>query len=110
MEDDVINLIRDELGISGSFEDAEAVPFKGTKLMVTTDMLSEGDDFPDGMPSYAVGWVSVAANLSDLAAVGAAPLGLVMAWGFPDIGEERIREIARGMKECAAFHGTRIFG
>jgi thiamine-monophosphate kinase len=110
MEDDIINLIRAELGISGPFEDAESVPLGGTKLMVTTDMLSEGDDFPQGMPPHAIGWVSVAANLSDLAAVGAAPLGLVMAWGFPRPEDERIREIAKGMKECASFHKTRILG
>jgi thiamine-monophosphate kinase len=110
-EEEVIELIKRELKLPRAFEDAELVPFGKTNLLVTTDMLNEGDDFPPGMPYEAIGWVSVAANLSDLAAVGAKPLGVLMAWGIPRIlPQDGVREIAKGMRQCASAHGTQVLG
>ncbi len=110
-EIEIINTIRKGIGVSGHFEDGERIVFNETNLIATTDMLNEGDDFPAGTPYSAMGWISVAANLSDLAAVGAKPLFLLMSWGIPSsFGEREISEIASGMGKCASFHGVRILG
>ncbi|OIO20973.1 thiamine-phosphate kinase [Candidatus Micrarchaeota archaeon CG1_02_47_40] len=111
-EIEIINTIRKELGISKApFLDAEYSPFLGTNIIATTDMLNEGDDFPKGMPFEAIGWVSIAANLSDLAAVGAKPLFLLTNWGIPsNLKRQDIASIARGMQKCASFHGVKILG
>ncbi|MBI5036705.1 thiamine-phosphate kinase [Candidatus Micrarchaeota archaeon] len=109
-EREIIELLKKELSLPAAFEDAEAIPFKGTQLIVTTDMLSEGDDFPLGTPHYAMGWIASAANISDLGARGANPLGFLMSWGIPALAEQQIREIARGIRECADFHGTKCIG
>jgi len=47
---------------------------------ITTDMLHERTDFPAGTTRYTAGWRSVAASLSDLAAVGATPTAAVAAY------------------------------
>jgi len=47
---------------------------------ITTDMLHESTDFPAGTTRYTAGWRSVAASLSDLAAMGAAPTAAVAAY------------------------------
>ena len=109
-EDELVRMIKRELGADSGFEDAESVPFLGKQLLVTTDMLTDGDDFPPGMPYDAIGWKAVAASLSDLAAAGAKPLGMTMAWGLPRVmPEEGARQIAKGMAKCARAHKTRVW-
>lgn len=80
-------------------------------LVVTTDMLHRTTDFPGEMTGEDIGWMSVAVSLSDVAAMGAKPIGVVAAWGIPgDTDVSFIDGIARGMKECASKHGTDIVG
>jgi thiamine-monophosphate kinase len=57
---------------------------EGQRLVVTTDVLVEGVHFSDRTtPPEAVGWRAVAANLSDLAAMGALPLGITVGLSLP---------------------------
>ncbi|MGP8321680.1 MAG: thiamine-phosphate kinase [Methanosarcinaceae archaeon] len=80
-------------------------------LVVTTDMLHRRTDFPPQMSAWQIGWMAVAVNLSDVAAMGARPVGILSAIGFPadtDIG--LVEEIARGMADCAKACGTIIIG
>lgn len=110
-EEELTKIVKRELGADSGFEDAEAIPFSGKHLVATTDMLTEGDDFPPGMPYDAIGWNAVAANLSDIAAAGAKPLGVLMAWGVPRVlPEEGVRQIAKGMAASARAHRTRVLG
>jgi len=110
-EEELTRLIKKEIGADPNFEDAEAIRYLGKNIVATTDMLTEGDDFPPGMPYEAIGWKAVSASLSDLAAAGAKPLGVLMAWGLPRImPEEGAQLIARGMAKCARAHKTRVLG
>ena len=110
-EEELTLLLKRALGLGTGFEDAESIPHMGKHLVVTTDMLSEGSDFPPGMPYDAIGWNAVAANLSDIAAAGARPLGLLMACGFPrNMPDAAVREIGLGMSRCARAHRTRVLG
>ncbi|MEM9541287.1 MAG: thiamine-phosphate kinase [Cyanobacteria bacterium P01_E01_bin.42] len=53
-------------------------------LVVTTDVLVENTHFSDRTTSpFDVGWRSAAANLSDLAAMGANPVGLTIGLSLP---------------------------
>lgn len=53
-------------------------------LVVTTDVLVENTHFSDRTTSsFDVGWRSAAANLSDLAAMGASPIGLTIGLSLP---------------------------
>ncbi|MCX8194906.1 MAG: thiamine-phosphate kinase [Candidatus Micrarchaeota archaeon] len=108
---DAICIIKKELRVESGFEDAECIPYKGKNIVATTDMLTEGEDFPPGLSYEGIGWNTVAANLSDLAAAGAKPIGVLVAWGLPrEIPPDGIRQIAAGMSSCARAHKTRVIG
>ena len=80
-------------------------------LVVTTDMLHRTTDFPPQMSPWQIGWMAAAVNLSDVASMGARPVGILSALGFPantDVGF--VEEIARGMADCAKACSTTVIG
>jgi thiamine-monophosphate kinase len=80
-------------------------------LVATTDMLHRDTDFPDIMNPWQMGWMSVAVNLSDIAAMGAEPSGVLIAVGLPPEADLFfIDELFSGFGDCAGFYGTRIVG
>ncbi len=80
-------------------------------LVATTDMLHQKTDFPDIMNPWQMGWMAVAVNLSDIAAMGAEPVGVLIAAGLPpEVDLYFIDELFSGFADCAAFYGTRILG
>jgi len=104
----IIDVIKRSLGAPSSFEDAEEL--KGGSVC-TTDMVLDFDDFPKGTKPYFKGWTAVCSSVSDLAAVGAKPLGVVASWAIPrGMPRSEIAEIARGMRDCATAAGTRVVG
>ncbi|MDW7726484.1 MAG: thiamine-phosphate kinase [Candidatus Methanoperedens sp.] len=99
--------------IAGAGDDDCAVLDQGGEeyLVITTDMLHRKTDFPEKMTGWQIGWMSAAVNLSDLAAKGAIPIGLVMAMGIPDDTElSFVDKIVKGMDDCAIRFGTEIIG
>jgi thiamine-monophosphate kinase len=82
------------------------------QLVVTTDMLVDGVHFSDRTTSPEdVGWRSVAANLSDLAAMGALPLGITVGLSLPgDVAVDWIESLYRGMQQCLESYQTVILG
>lgn len=97
---------------------AVLLPPPGEHLIVSTDVLVEGvhfslgmTDTPVTMTPLDVGWRSVAANLSDLAAMGALPLGLTVGLAAPpNCPVATIEGIYQGMAACGQAYGTPIIG
>ncbi|HIK34039.1 MAG TPA: thiamine-phosphate kinase [Oscillatoriales cyanobacterium M59_W2019_021] len=81
-------------------------------LVVTTDMLVDGVHFSDRTTSPAdTGWRAAAANLSDLAAMGATPVALTVALGLPgDTPVDWVEDLYRGMVACLQPYHTEIVG
>ncbi|MCC3451650.1 MULTISPECIES: thiamine-phosphate kinase [unclassified Microcoleus] len=81
-------------------------------LAVTTDMLVDGVHFSDRTTSpYDAGWRAAAANLSDLAAMGAKPLAVTVALAVTaDTAVEWVEEFYRGMTACLQEYHTPIAG
>ncbi|AKG23898.1 thiamine-phosphate kinase [Calothrix sp. 336/3] len=81
-------------------------------LVVTTDVLVDNIHFSNITTSAAdAGWRAVAANLSDLAAMGAKPVGITVGLGLPgDTCVEWVRQLYQGMGECLNQYGTVIVG
>ena len=81
-------------------------------LVVTTDVLVDGVHFSDRTTSpFDVGWRSCAANLSDLAAMGATPLGITVGLSLP--GEKTVswvEEVYRGIDACLKDARTFLVG
>ncbi|MDJ0572229.1 MAG: thiamine-phosphate kinase [Pleurocapsa sp. MO_192.B19] len=99
---------QDVVGDDGAI--LETTPDKS--LVVTTDVLVDGVHFSDRTTTaFDVGWRAAAANLSDLAAMGANPLGITVGLSLP--GEQAVdwvEELYRGMDCCLKVYQTPIVG
>ncbi|MDB9495784.1 thiamine-phosphate kinase [Spirulina major CS-329] len=84
----------------------------GMRLVVTTDVLVEGVHFSDPTtPPAAVGWRSLAANLSDLAAMGATPIGFTIGLSLPPTTRlDWIEALYTGMKRCGDEYDAPMVG
>ncbi|NLG59170.1 MAG: thiamine-phosphate kinase [Gammaproteobacteria bacterium] len=70
--------------VTGIGDDAAVLrPGDGRELVVTTDVLNEGVHFLAAQPPADIGWKALAVNLSDLAAMGAAPAWCTLALTLP---------------------------
>lgn len=66
----------------GLLDDAAVLEIGGTQLVLTHDMIVEGVHFLSDDPAGDVAWKLVAVNLSDLAAKGARPAGLLLGYSL----------------------------
>jgi thiamine-monophosphate kinase len=71
-------------------------------LVVTTDMLVDEIHFSDRTTAPAdVGWRAAAANLSDLAAMGASPTAITVGLGLPgETAVSWVEQVYEGMTAC----------
>lgn len=84
----------------------------GARMVVTTDMLVEGTHFRLGWSfPEAVGYKAVTSNLSDIAAVGGIPAGVVVSLGVPAavpvVGVDRLY---KGVSLALARFGGELLG
>lgn len=75
-------------------------------LVVTHDAMAEGIHFLPGQDPADVAWKLVASNLSDLAAKGAEPLGVMLGYQF-GVDDARFVE---GLGEALAHYGVPLLG
>ncbi len=68
-------------------------------LVITTDMLHDRTDFPDGTTRYTAGWRAVGASLSDVAAMGAEATAAVAAYDAPEFDPEELLGFVRGARD-----------
>jgi thiamine-monophosphate kinase len=87
-------------------------PSRSHLSVITSDALVDGVHFASAqMSPEAIGHRAMAANLSDIAAMGARPVLATVALGIaPGTAEEWILACYRGMSTLAAAHGARIVG
>lgn len=81
-------------------------------LVVTTDVLVDEVHFSDRTTSpFDVGWRAVAANLSDLAAMGAKPVGITVGLSLPGTTEVAwVEAVYRGISACLEAYHTDLVG
>lgn len=99
--------------VVGPGDDAAVLrPREGRDLVVTTDAFVEGRHFDlDWMPEAAVGRRLAAANLSDLAAMAAAPRWALLSIVAPvDTPHERLAAIQSACARLLASEGAAIVG
>jgi len=103
-EKKMVELLLAKIGPSGGIglgDDAAAVPIGDRYLVVSTDLIAQRTHMPPSMTSRQKGWMAAAVNLSDIAAMGATPLGLVVAYGLPrDLRSEDLLDMAEGVRDC----------
>ncbi|MEG3225076.1 MAG: thiamine-phosphate kinase [Methanobacteriales archaeon Met13] len=73
----------DEFSRKSLEDDAAILSLGNDYLVVTSDLLLEPSHFPTVMNPMEMGKKAVIVNLSDLSAMGARPIGLIMSIGLP---------------------------
>jgi thiamine-monophosphate kinase len=85
-------------------------PTPDHQLVISTDMLVEGRHFFPGADPEALGHKVLAVNLSDLAAMGARPLGFTLALALPAADDAWLAAFARGLFALADAHACPLVG
>ena len=85
-------------------------PRAGHQIAISSDMLVSGRHFfPDVAPA-ALGHKALAVNLSDLAAMGARPLGFTLALALPQVDDAWLEAFAQGLFALADAHACPLVG
>ncbi len=87
-------------------DDCAVIDLGGETLVLTHDMLVEGTHYFPGADMADVAWKLVATNLSDLAAKGAQPIGVLLGHML-GAGDERFVE---GLAEALAHYDVALLG
>jgi thiamine-monophosphate kinase len=95
-----------ELFSSRIGDDAAVV---GDQVM-TSDMLVEDVDFTRAIPLRLIARKSLAVNLSDIAAMGAAPAYALLSLALPEWAKENVDEMLTAYAEAAKQYGIEIVG
>lgn len=87
-------------------------PEHGELLVVTTDVLVDGVHFSDRTTSPEdAGWRAAAANLSDLAAMGASPLGITVGLSLTgNVALDWVERLYQGLTDCLQQYHTPLVG
>lgn len=82
----------------------------GHQCVVSSDMLIEGRHFFADVDPYALGHKALAVNLSDLAAMGAEPLGFTLSIGLPRVDEAWLAQFSAGLFALADAFNCPLIG
>lgn len=80
--------------------------FGGEALVLTHDMMAEGVHYLAGQDPADVAWKLVSTNISDLAAKGAEPIGVLLGYRLGE-GDTRFLE---GLKDALDHYGAPLLG
>jgi len=94
------------LGARGLLDDAAVLPFGGESLVLTHDMIAEDVHFLGSDDRANVAWKLVAVNLSDLAAKGAEPVGVLIGASLT----RSARDFVTGLHVALAHFDTPLLG
>lgn len=97
---------------SGVGDDAAVLDIPaGERLVVSADSSVENVHFRrEWLSPRAIGWRTTAAALSDLAAMAATPLGVLVSLSLPERWRGDLEELARGMGDAVLAARTTIVG
>lgn len=96
----------------GIGDDAAWVHDRFGSFLASTDLLIEGIHFDRRwIPLFALGYKTLAVNLSDIAAMGGIPSYLLLSLGIPaDFETQEIDEFYRGIHALASKSGVALVG
>ncbi|EGD57290.1 thiamine-monophosphate kinase [Novosphingobium nitrogenifigens DSM 19370] len=87
-------------------DDVAVLPFGTETLVVTHDMMAQGVHWLAGQDEADIAWKLVATNLSDLAAKGARPVGVLIGYA---LGPDDAR-FAQGLREVLDTYDVPLLG
>ncbi|OYW78665.1 MAG: thiamine-phosphate kinase, partial [Polynucleobacter sp. 32-46-5] len=80
------------------------------EIAITSDMLVENRHFFGGANPECLGWKALAVNLSDLAAMGAKPLGFTLAIALPKADSAWLEAFSKGLFAIANAYSCPLIG
>jgi thiamine-monophosphate kinase len=86
------------------------VPKPNEELAITSDMLVEGRHFFAGAKAQWLGHKALAVNLSDLAAMGAKPIGFTLALALPTADPRWLEAFSNGLFALANTYSCPLIG
>lgn len=98
--------------VVGAGDDCAFIDVGSSRLALSSDLSVEGTHFRLGwLTPLEIGWRATAAALSDLAAVAARPLGVLLSVALPaEWPEEHFSDLMEGAGEAVAAVGAVIWG
>ena len=106
---DALRALAGDPAARGLTDDAAVLEFAGRSLVLTHDMLVEGVHFLAADPPEDVAWKLVAVNLSDLAAKGARPLGVLVGYSLAPAATWDAAFV-EGLRDALQAFGTPLLG
>lgn len=107
-------MVSSPLQVNAAFEtDAELLDLGGPDLLaVTVDTLTGGAELMTARTPYEKGWLTATVSLSDLAAVGARPVGVLVSCSLPrgKWTAADCQAYGRGASDAAGLQGCHIIG
>ncbi|WP_349928060.1 thiamine-phosphate kinase [Acinetobacter sp. A1-4-2] len=97
-----------DLGVGD--DSALLTPPPQQQLVICADTLVAGRHFPLDTNPHAIGWKSVAVNLSDIAAMGAKPHSILLALSLPQIDHDWLKGFSQGLYDCCDQFGVSLIG
>jgi thiamine-monophosphate kinase len=85
-------------------------PSVNEEIAITSDMLVEGRHFFVGADPESLARKALAVNLSDLASMGATPLGFTLAIALPNIDEAWLSSFSKGLFAIAKEYSCPLIG
>lgn len=82
----------------------------GQCCAISTDTLVSGIHFPDNAPAFLLGQRALAVAVSDLAAMGATPIGFTLAITLPQIDADWLQAFSEGLSAMALSCGIGLVG
>ena len=110
-ESTFINILRGfatDPAARGLLDDVAVIEIGDASLIITHDMMAEGVHFRSNANPADVAWKLLASNLSDLAAKGAAPIGVLLGFMLGDDAWDRA--FAAGLEQALAHYDVALLG
>ena len=95
-------------GARGLLDDTAVIEIGNESLILTHDMMAEGVHWLSNADPADVAWKLVASNLSDLAAKGAKPIGVLL--GFMLGEDDWDRKFAAGLQSVLSHYDVALLG
>jgi thiamine-monophosphate kinase len=110
-ESTFINILRGfatDPAARGLMDDVAVIDIGNAALIITHDMMAEDVHFRSNANPADVAWKLVASNLSDLAAKGASPIGVLLGFMLGDDAWDRA--FAAGLEKVLAHYNVALLG
>lgn len=92
-------------------DDCAIIALDGNNLISTCDMLIQSRHFPADMSYFDMGFKAVTVNVSDLASMGAQPLGFLLSIAIPkDLKLDSFKQILDGVLKACDYYSIPLIG